>query len=64
MLGVVLGIEDLLCCFLLSLFGFVFEFWVVSCSLCLLACLSSFTDWCIVHKQQSRVEDLLDLRAS
>ena len=40
--------------FVVLWFGFAFGFWFVSCSLCLLACLSSFTDWCIAHKQQSR----------
>ena len=40
--------------FVVFWFGFAFGFCFVSCSLCLLACLSSFTDWCIAHKQQSR----------
>ena len=40
--------------FVVFWFGFAFGFCFVSCSLCILACLSSFTDWCIAHKQQSR----------
>ena len=38
------------CGFWLLLFGFL----CVCCFPLLLACLSSFTDWCIVHRQQSR----------
>ena len=38
------------CGFWLLLFGFL----CVCCFPLLLACLSSFTDWCLVHRQQSR----------
>ena len=38
------------CGFWLLLFGFLCD----CCFPLLLACLSSFTDWCLVHRQQSR----------
>ena len=38
------------CGFWLLLFGFL----CVCCFPLLLACLSSFTDWCLAHRQQSR----------
>ena len=34
--------------------GFLVRFFLLSVSLCFLACLSSLTDWCIAHRQQFR----------
>ena len=47
------------CGFLLLLFGFL----CVCCFPLLLACLSSFTDWCIAHRQQSREQKKIAHRA-